>query len=359
MRAIFVQLKCNHMKKNIIKSMFCLFAIAAVSPDYAALAQGKGESRSIIINNGDTTVNGRKFSELDKNEREKLRKEFKEMERNFRGGGTARSENKEIVIRKGDNNDIVISGNVKEPNVLVWRDNFNDDFDFNLEGKTSGDLKAFKFNRDSLKNLYRDRRVFRFNGDSLAVFSFNADSLMKRFDFKMDGLDSNLRKRIITMHRDNVPGFPGSFERMELPGMRFEGRTFPGFAERNNSTSSTYNHTDKDGISNRMSIRINDANKEQLKKITGAETIAKALEVSDLTLFPNFSNGKMTLSFNLASKGTAKINVLDTEMKTVFTDDVSNFSGNYIKQFTLPKNGVYYVTVSQNGNWFVKRLVKE
>ncbi|MGK9943776.1 hypothetical protein O6235_23635, partial [Salmonella enterica subsp. enterica] len=87
--------------------------IAAVSPDYAALAQGKGESRSVIINNGDTTVNGRKFSELDKNEREKLRKEFKEMERNFRGGGTARSENKEIVIRKGDNNDIVISGNVK------------------------------------------------------------------------------------------------------------------------------------------------------------------------------------------------------------------------------------------------------
>jgi len=67
----------------------------------------------------------------------------------------------------------------------------------------------------------------------------------------------------------------------------------------------------------------------------------------------------MTLSFNVAGKGTYKVSVLDSEMKSIFTDEVANLSGNYVKQLILPKNGVYFVTVSQNGNWFVKRMVKE
>ncbi len=337
MQFIFVKLKCNHMKKNILKSLFCLFVIATVSPDYTALAQSKGESRSVIINDGDTTVNGKKFSELDRSERERLRKEFKEMEKRFRSGGALRPGNNDVVIQR-DEKDIIISRNGKEPKVLVWRDHFNEDLGFN----TPGDLKVFKF-----------------NGDSLKRFSFNADSLMKRFDFKMDGLDSNLRKRIITMHRDEIPGFPGSFERVELPGMRFEGRAFPGFAERNNSSSFNYNYTDKDGISSHMSIRISDASKDHLKKITGNEVVTKALEVNDLTLFPNFSSGKMTLSFNMSGKGPAKVNILDSEMKAVFTDEATNSNGHYVKQFMLPKNGVYHITISQNGNWFVKRIIKE
>jgi len=136
-------------------------------------------------------------------------------------------------------------------------------------------------------------------------------------------------------------------------------RAFPSLRDKNNSSTLAYVHTDKDGISSRMSLLISDANKDQLNKITGNETITKPLEVSDLTLFPNFSSGKMTLSFNVASKGNAKISVLDSDMKTIFTDEAANFSGNYVKQLTLPKNGVYYVAVSQNGNWFVKRMVKE
>ncbi len=355
MRYIFVQLKYNHMKKNILKSMFCLFAIAAANPDYAALAQVKGESRSVIINNGDTTVNGRKFSEIDKDERAKLRKEFKEMEKNFRSG-SIRSEGNDAFVRRDHNRDVVISRNSKEPNVLVWRDDFSDDLSFDFDSKMPGGMGVFKFNGDSLKKFNHDFQVFNFNGDSSMNFSFNTDSLMKRFNFRMDGLDSNLRKRIITMHRDMAPGRPGGMiPRGNGPGMIFERGNHGSL----NSSSFNYNHTDKDGISNHMSIRVSDASKEQLKKITGSEVISKALDVSDLTLFPNFSSGKMTLSFNVNSKGTTKVGVLDSDLKQVFTDEAANLNGNYIKQLSLPKNGVYYVTVSQNGSWFVKRLVKE
>lgn len=67
----------------------------------------------------------------------------------------------------------------------------------------------------------------------------------------------------------------------------------------------------------------------------------------------------MTLSFNLASKGAAKINVFDSDMKSIFSEDASNISGQYVKQLILPKNGIYYISISQNGSWFVKRLIKE
>lgn len=349
------------MKKNLVKSLLCLFAIAAVAPDYAAHGQEKnGLKRSVTINNGDTTVNGKKFSELSNDERAKLREEFKEMEKNFKGGSSVRTPGNEVIIRKegGGNKEIVITREGKEPNVLFWNDDIGAQVrTYNFKNKVPGDLRVFRHNGDSTF-FDEDIKVFRFDGDSSMNFKFNVDSLMSRFE--VFGLDSNLRKRVITMNRERAPGMPGArVFRGDGPAMGFEKRLFPNTMERNNSSSFNYNHTDKDGISSHMNIRIGDASREQLKRITGSETITKSLLVSDLTLFPNFSSGKMTLSFNLASKGSAKINVLDSDMKSVFTDEATNFTGNYVKQLTLPKNGVYYVSVSQNGNWFVKRLVKE
>ncbi|WP_411272744.1 T9SS type A sorting domain-containing protein [Daejeonella sp.] len=349
------------MNKNLLKSLLCLFAIAAVAPDYAAHGQEKnGLTRSIIIYNGDTAVNGKKFSELSNDERTKLRREIKEMERNFKGGSSIRTRGDEVVIRKegGGNKDVVITRKVKEPNALVWNNDIGAELrSYNFKGNKPGDLRVIKPNGDRML-LDKEFQVFSFGGDSSMNFKFNADSLINSFE--NFGLDSNLRKRVITMNRERATGMPGAMVfRGDGPAMGFEKRLFPSVMERNNSSSFNYNHTDKDGISSHMNIRIGDASKEQLKNITGNETITKSLDVSDLTLFPNFSNGKITLSFSLASKDSAKIKIYDSDMKSIFTDELSGFSGNYVKQLTLPKNGVYYVAVSQNGNWYVKRLVKE
>lgn len=301
--------------------LLCLFVLLEINLGYSQ--DKKSVKRSIIITNGDTIVNGKKFSELNIDERVKLRKEFKEMEGTFKSSPKFGKKN-EVFIRLRNNDDA------------------RDELSFNFENKMPGDLHVFKY-----------------NGDSSMTFGFSTDSLIKRFNFKMNGLDSNLKKRIITMHRDRVPGFPGTFNRIEMPQMNFERQMFSSFGERNNSSTFNYNFTDKDGISSSMSIRLGDATKDQLKKITGAETISNPLDASDLILFPNFSSGKMTLSFNIASKGNTKVAILDSDFKPLFNDEVSNFSGNYVKQISLPKNGVYYITVSQNGNWLVRRLVKE
>ncbi|MEJ7779106.1 MAG: T9SS type A sorting domain-containing protein [Daejeonella sp.] len=328
------------MKNYFSVALLSLFVLAGASSGSTANAQDiKGTKRSIIINNGDTVVNGKKFSELTKDEQTKLRKEFKEMESTFKASTRFGKDNEVIRRRDGHDADVIIGKNGKEPSVLFWNDEAGDDLTFNLEHNKLGNFQGFKF-----------------NGDSSTSFGFNADTLIKGFNFK---IDSNLRKRIITMHRDRVPGFPGTFDRMEMPGQNFERRGITGLEERNNSSSFNYSHTDKDGVSSRMSIRLSDAGKDQLKKITGAETVNKSLDAADLTLFPNFSSGKMTLSFNLSSKGTAKVAILDSDLKPLFSDETANFSGNYVKQVSLPKNGIYYITVSQNGNWFVKKLIKE
>jgi hypothetical protein len=347
------------MKKNLLKSLLCLFAIAAVAPDYAAYGQeNKGLTRSIIINNGDTTVNGKKFKDLNKNEQAKLKEEFKQMAESFKGGTSIRSRGTDVVVRERGDKNVVIDLNGKEPNILYWNDDIEDKVrSYSFDSKIPHELRSFKFNGDSIF-INKDFKVFSHGGDSSMTFNFNTDSLLKRFE--MYGIDTNLRKRVITMHRDMVPGRPGgTILRGNGAPRVFERGTIEPFGNRNNSSTFNYTHTDKDGVSSRMSIRITDASKEQLKKITGAENITKSLYVSDLTLFPNFSSGKMTLSFNVANKGNAKVSVLDSDLKSVFTDEGANFSGNYVKQFSLPKNGVYYVTVSQSGNWFVKKFIKE
>lgn len=349
------------MNKKQLKCLLFLFAIAAVAPDYEAHSQEKsGLKRSVTINNGDTTVNGKKFNELSNDDRAKLREEFKEMEKNFKGGTSVRTRGNEVIIRKDgeDNKEIIITQEKKEPNVLIWNDDIGAEVrSYNFKNKKHGDLNMLRPDGDSI-HFGKDIRMFSFDGDSSINFKFNVDSLLS--GFKTSGLDSNMRKRVVTMHRDMAPGRAGVMVfRGDAPGVEIDRRAFAGLMERNNSSFFNYSHTDKDGISSRMNIRISDANKDQLKKITGAEAVSKSLDVSDLTLFPNFSSGQMTLSFNVASKGNAKISVLDSDMKSVFTDEATNFSGNYVKQLSLPKNGVYYFTVNQNENWFVKRVVKE
>lgn len=320
------------MKKYITTTTLSLLALVLTGPIFSAQAQeAKGLKRSVMITNGDTIVNGKQLSELDKDERNKLRKEFKEMENGFKG------KRGELIRRKKLDDRFA-----EAPNVLFWDDELGDDLSFDVRKRMPDDLN-----------------LFHFKGDSSLMFSFNTDSMMKGFNFKMDGLDSNLRKRIITMHRDMLPGGPDRIERREMPPMSFERRAFPSFTERNNSSSFNFNHVDKNGIASRMNIRISDAGKEQLKSITGAESISKVLEVNDLTLFPNFSNGKMTLSFNLDSKGSTKVNILDSNMNSLYTDQSANFSSNYVKQISIPQNGVYYISISQNGTWFVKKLIKE
>lgn len=170
------------MKKKLLKCLLCLFAIAAVAPDYAAHGREKsGLKRSVTINNGDTTVNGKKFSELSNDERAKLREEFKEMEKNFKEGTSVRTRGNEVIIRKENdgNKELIITREGNEPNVLFWNDDIGAEVrSYNFKNKKPGDLKVLRHNGDSI--------LF---GKDIQVFSFGEDSSM---GFKLARMETGL-----------------------------------------------------------------------------------------------------------------------------------------------------------------------
>lgn len=306
------------LNPHVLLMGFFLLIIVGSSPAVKAQEEKK-IIRSIIITNGDTIVNGKKLSEVKKEERAKLRKEIQDMNE-----GVESSENT-VIIKKGKS---------KEPLVLEWNDNPDKD------------------GKDSKLPKQPDVRFFKFNGKDIKI-----DSLLDGFGFKMDGLDSNLKDRIITMRRNFSPGNPELGYRIRPEGPALKGQ-MPNREPRKNSSQFNYNYTDQDGIPSRMSIRISEVEKENIEKLTGLKEGTADLKIEDLTFFPNFSSGKLGISFNTGSNASLKVKILNSEFKQIFADDVAVVGGNYTKQITLPKNGIYYIAIKQNNNWFLRKFIK-
>ena len=319
------------MKRMIPYALSLTATVVFILGAGQAKAQEKKEiRRTIIITDGDTVINGKKLKDASSADRKMLLKELDEAKANRKGLQQRKGikERKEIYIERSD----------KEPRVLRWR------------SEDDGEGRNLRL-RDN------DTHVFKFDGDSL-VMGFGNDSLMKRFHFKMDGLDSNMRNHVFSFD-DNMRSIPRVMDRVRprvfMDGMDMFDR-IP--SRRENSQTFNYTNTDKDGISSRMSIRISEANEDVLKKINAGSNKTE-LTVNDLTFSPSFSNGKLNLSFSLPEKGSAEIRILDSGMKEIFSDKSAAINNIYFKQISLPKNGVYYISISQAGKAFVRRVVKE
>jgi len=299
------------MKKYLLNPHITLMGVfilivMASSPSVKAQVERK-IVKSIIISNGDTIINGKKLSKVSNEERVRLRKELTEMDLELNASSEKRKNN-------------------KEPLILRWEDEPNKEAEIDPKNEKKGDV-----------------RIFNFNGENM-----NIDSLL-------NGLDSNLRQRGITIYRNFGEKYPGmrllpNPEKPAFKATKTEGSK--------NTSSFTYNYIDQDGIPSKMDIRISDIEKDYLEKITGSKNAITDLKVEDLILFPNFSNGKIGISFNLSSKSALKIKILNSDFKQVFSDDENNFNGNFAKQITLAKNGVYYIAIKQNNSWFVQKVIK-
>lgn len=323
------------MKRSILYAFTIIATVVYIAGPGQAKSQDKKEIRkTIIINDGDTIINGKKLRDATPGERKALLKELDQTEKNSKDIKIIRKkkdgkQEKEIIIRRGDT----------EPKVLRRRSE-NDREEMKFEFK-NGDAHVFKFDSDSM------------------LMAFGNDSLMKEFRFKIDGLDSNFRKGVITMNRNfnHIPRrVEGTRPELFMDGL---GIFEQGALRRENSQVFIYENTDKDGITSRMSIRISEANDETLKKMNAAGNDKPALDVSDLTLSPNFSSGNLNLSFSLIEKGSLEVKILDSNLKELFTDKTTINSGTYFKQISLPKNGVYYIRIIQGNKTFVRKMVKE
>lgn len=331
------------MKKNLLNPAKWILAsltglVIALNPGVMQAQDKKEVKKTIMINNGDTIINGKNLKEVSKSERKKLLKELNDVKgvNRIEVNTDAKGEGNVVIIRKkkdGEPEQVIVK-TMKIPHGMAWKD---------------GEMHAFGP-----------------NGPMPPHVKIEMDSLM----FKMEG-DSAFKEMRIRMKdlRDKMPqgfkDFDGdeNFEFFVYPDDGPRASVFPapnGFrrAEKN-SQSFSYNNVDKDGISNRLNIRLSEAGKDALKKITGSENAKTDLDVQDLSFFPSFSTGKLNLAFSLKTKAAIEVKILDSDFAVVLNDKQANLNESYYKSFSLPKNGVYYLTIAQNGNWFIKRLIKE
>jgi hypothetical protein len=83
--------------------------------------------------------------------------------------------------------------------------------------------------------------------------------------------------------------------------------------------------------------------------------------IEDFKVYPNPSSGKFTVKFHVPSKTDLKITVTDNKVKSVYSDSVKSFSGNYSKEINLSDaaKGTYFINISNDDNSFSKKIVIE
>ena len=107
---------------------------------------------------------------------------------------------------------------------------------------------------------------------------------------------------------------------------------------------------------------LQSCNAEDMKRISKqAGTTYGQLKVEKMNFFPNPSNGKFNLSFDLPEKGDTEIMIMNMEGKSVYSEKLAGFTGNYNKEIDISKNakGVYFVRVEQGKHAQVKKIVLE
>ena len=297
--------------------------LAGISYPMCFAQTKKSVSKTIIVTNGDTVINGKRLADLDKAERDRLRKEFNAKDKKQGNEGF------DVMIeRREGNGDLVLKKYIK-----------------GNEGRLT---------EDSVVRLRINPPLIRLKRDSDAIAAIDDSVMIRKFHKKVESYD---RLPVMPPHDFNVK-IPNALREMELE----DDRALPGkrkFLERPNSQSFNYSNTGKDGFTTRINLFISDLTKAEIKNVTGLESIDKPLVVEDLAIFPNFSSGKMSLSFSLESKGSITVMIKDADNKNVFFDTVKKFMTIYHKLTSLPKNGIYYLSIMQNNNWFVKRIIKD
>jgi len=295
------------MEKRIFKPgfefIFTLSILAVLGLPPLVSAQAQTKDLQININNGDTTINGKNIKDLTVAERKDALKDIKQIATiNINGENGTR--NLVIVARKhkGDKgaNDVVIEQN-GDNGMLA-----------------NGDTKIRRF------ELRRDNK-----NDSTVTFNY---------DYSMAGAPKprmEVREFHITRDDDRPMGFG-----------------------RKNTQNFIYTNTDNEGISTHVSYRVSD-HPATLDYDAGKpeKTQLDMLDITDLTIVPEFSAGKTVLTFGLPSKAAAEVQLKDSKGNLLWSEKALN--GKFDKSFALGLNGLYYLQVKQGNKVVVKEIMKD
>lgn len=296
------------MKKFIkpnFEFIFSVSLIAILGLPLLVLAQNQ-KNIEIKIINSDTTVNGKDIKKLSAQERKEALANIDGLPGTLTVWSNDNKSNNRIIIRKQTQT------NGKTNNIDIEKD-------LSMLNSSPLDING----NDSIRKDVRVRLKRLKGADSVQAFTY-------RFDAELPQMEVN-------KFRFNAPD------------------TKPFILHQRNAQTFNYSNTDNDGISTNISFRVSEPSKEKLKLIAGTEKAE--LTINDLNLTPEFSTGKITLSFNLPAKTTADVKFTNTEGKVLWTDNA--VAGAYSKKITLPVNGVYYLQVKQGASVSVKKIIKE
>jgi hypothetical protein len=300
------------MKKLLLKPnlevIFSISVMAILGLPLLVMAQTQKDFEIKIVN-GDTTVNGKNIKKLTEQERKDALAELGNLHGTFE------------IETNGD----------AQSNITIKRNN-------KRNGKT---------------NVIVERRITK--GEQIApeIFEMNpGDSSSKKFNIKLNRLkkiDTSLAFNYELNDEQPLKVEMNRDFRLDGPNkrpmrMRFNNR---------NTQNFDYVNTDNDGISTHISFRVTDAMNDKVK----GGTDKTYLSLNDLNLSPEFSTGKVFISFNLPVKTPADVKLTDSQGKILFTD--KTVAGSFSKKVSLPLNGIYYLSVKQGAASATKRIVKE
>jgi hypothetical protein len=112
-------------------------------------------------------------------------------------------------------------------------------------------------------------------------------------------------------------------------------------------------------------IRMDEVTAQEAQALTeksGQQFSARNnLEVADLKLAPNPSNGMFSVMFDLPARGDAELRVIDVNGRVIYQETMNDFQGSYRKEFDISgqSKGIYYMQITQNGKTFSRKIVTQ
>jgi len=87
----------------------------------------------------------------------------------------------------------------------------------------------------------------------------------------------------------------------------------------------------------------------------------EGLAVGRLKVYPNPSDGKLSISFKAANKGDVNISITDSNGKEVYKQTMKDFEGEYFQQVDITEKGkgTYFINITSGEDTITKKILVE